>query len=364
MKRRSKVSGQRLKAQRPNASKFKHRSASKLTRTTPSVASEQGEIVRLTRELNEAREQQTATSVVLGVISSSGGELGPVFHAMLENATRLCEAKFGVLWRLDGEAFHTAATQGLPPALAKYLKRGPHWPGPETGLGRLLQTRACVQVLDASEDRAYAERDPMRTAAVELGGVRTFLVVPMLKEGAIVGAMSIIRQEVRPFTDKQIELVKNFAAQAVIAIENARLLNELRQRTTDLTERSADLTEALEQQTATSEVLQVISGSAGDVEPAFAAMLEKAVRICDATFGNIYRWDGEALHLVATRNTPPAFAEARSRLTLRPGSTSLIGRMLATKLWCTLPMLQQLKPTNNAFPRPLLPLKLAVFGPF
>ena len=119
--------------------------------------------------------------------------------------------------------------------------------------------------------------------------------------------------------------------QVVIAIENARLLNELRQRTTDLTERSADLTEALEQQTAASEVLQVISGSAGDVEPAFATMLEKAVRICDATFGNIYRWDGEALHLVATRNTPPAFAEARSRLTLRPGSTSLIGRMLATK---------------------------------
>ena len=157
------------------------------------------------------------------------------------------------------------------------------------------------------------------------------MIVPMLKENELVGAFMLARQEVRPFTDKQIELVTNFAAQAVIAIENARLLNELRQRTTDLTERSADLTEALEQQTATSEVLQVISGSAGDVEPAFATMLEKAVRICDATFGNIYRWDGEALHLVATRNTPPAFAEARSRLTLRPGSTSLIGRMLATK---------------------------------
>jgi GAF domain-containing protein len=151
-----------------------------------------------TTELSEAREQQTATSDVLRAISSSGGELGPVFQAMLENATRLCEAKFGVLWRVDGETFHTAATQGLPPALAKYLERGPHRPGPETGLGRLLKTRACIQVLDALEDRAYAERDPIRAAAVELGRVRTFLVVPMLKVGTIVGAMSIIRQEVRP----------------------------------------------------------------------------------------------------------------------------------------------------------------------
>jgi hypothetical protein len=105
-------------------------------------------------------------------ISSSGGELGPVFQAMLENATRLCEAKFGVLWRVDGETFYTAATQGLPPALAKYLERGPHRPGPKTGLGRLLKTRACIHVLDALEDRAYAERDPIRAAAVELGGVR------------------------------------------------------------------------------------------------------------------------------------------------------------------------------------------------
>ena len=197
MKRRSKVSGGRAKTRRPNASKRKHRGASKqATRITPSAAGEQGEIARLTRELNGAREQQTATSDILRVISSSGGDLGPVFQAMLENATRLCEAKFGVLWRVDGETFHTAATQGLPPALAKYLERGPHRPGPETGLGRLLKTRACIQVLDALEDRAYAERDPIRAAAVELGGVRTFLVVPMLREGTIVGAMSIIRQEV------------------------------------------------------------------------------------------------------------------------------------------------------------------------
>ena len=146
----------------------------------------------------------------------------------------------------------------------------------------------------------------------------------MLKDNELVGAFSIYRQEVRPFTEKQIELVKNFAAQAVIAIENARLLTELRQRTDDLTE-------ALQQETATSEVLQVISSSPGDLKPVFATMLEKAVRICDAKFGNIYRWDGEALHLVATHNTPPAFAEERRRSPYRPHPHYPIGQMVATK---------------------------------
>ena len=154
--------------------------------------------------------------------------------------------------------------------------------------------------------------------AVELGGVRTVVAVPMLKEDELIGVIAIHRPEVRPFTDKQIELVKNFAAQAVIAIENARLLNELRQRTDDLTERTSNLTEALEQQTATSEVLQVISSTPGDLQPVFATMLENAVRICDATFGNIYRWDGEALHMLASHNTPPAFAEDRRRSPYRP----------------------------------------------
>src|ERR1700726_3937637 len=132
----------------------------------------------------------------------------------------------------------------------------------------------------------------------------------MLKEKELIGGFTLSRHDVRPFTDKQIDLVKSFAAQAVIAIENARLLNELRQRTSDLTERTADLTEALEQQTATSEVLQVISSSPGDLQPVFATMLEKAVRLCDAKFGNIQRWDGDALHLVAMFNTPLAFTEA------------------------------------------------------
>jgi GAF domain-containing protein len=148
----------------------------------------------------------------------------------------------------------------------------------------------------------------------------------------LVGAFSIYRQEVRPFTEKQIELVKNFAAQAVIAIENARLLNELRQRTTDLTERTADLTEALEQQTATSEVLQVISSSPGDLEPVFAAMLENAVRICDANFGNVYRAEGDGLRSVATHNTPTVFAEAlRSSPYFSPGPKNPVRRMIKTK---------------------------------
>ena len=153
----------------------------------------------------------------------------------------------------------------------------------------------------------------------------------MMKEDELIGAFTLLRQEIRPFTDKQIELVQNFAAQAVIAIENARLLSELRQRTTDLTERTADLTEALEQQTATSAVLQVISSSPGDLEPVFASMLENAVRICDATFGNIYRWDGEGLHLLASHNTPPALVEARRHTPLRPGTNDPIGRMITTK---------------------------------
>ena len=170
----------------------------------------------------------------------------------------------------------------------------------------MVATKSVIHIVDMAAEQAYTKRDPTTVAAVELGRVRTFVAVPMLKENELIGGVTLCRQEVRPFTDKQIALVTNFAAQAVIAIENARLLNELRQRTTDLTE-------ALEQQTATSEVLQVISSSPGDLEPVFATMLENAVRICDAKFGNIYRWDGDALHLVATHNSPPAFAEARRR---------------------------------------------------
>ena len=180
---------------------------------------------------------------------------------------------------------------------------------PRAPLARLIETKEPVHVADLRSEPAYKASGfaPLVTL-IDSGGARTLLVVPMLKENKLVGAIAIYRQEVRPFTDKQIELVQNFAAQAVIAIENARLLNELRQRT-------RDLTESLEQQTATSEVLQVISSSPGDLEPVFATMLENAVRICDAKFGNIYRWDGDALHLVATHNTPPAFRRSTQAFT-------------------------------------------------
>ena len=197
----------------------------------------------------------------------------------------------------------------------------------------MLKANAVIHIADLARDERYIQkRDPEVVAAVELGGIRTFVAVPMLKDEKLIGAVILYRQEVRPFSDKQIELVQNFAAQAVIAIENARLLNELRQRTNDLSQRTTDLSEALEQQTAMSEVLQVISGSPSELQPVFATMLEKAVRICDATFGNVYRWDGETLHLVATHNTPPAFAEARRRsLRRRDGGNLTLTRILATK---------------------------------
>ena len=282
------------------------------------------ELRQRTDELTESLKQQTATSDILGIISGFPGELQPVFETILANAMRICEANFGIVHRLDGSAFHVQAAQGLTPEYAKLILRRPISPDPRNTLGRMLETKEPVHVADLTLEQAYLDREPIRVGVVEKGGARTLLSVPMLKETEVIGAIVIFRKEVRPFTDKQIDLVKNFAAQAVIAVENTRLLNELRQRT-------ADLTESLEQQTATSEVLQVISSSPGDPQPVFAAMLEKAVRITDATFGGLYRWDGDALHLVATHNTPAALAEYRRRSPWRPDPRSAAGRMVAAK---------------------------------
>src|SRR5262249_21426960 len=218
-----------------------------------------------TRELTESLAQQTATSDVLQVISSSPGDLNPVFQTILANATRICEANFANIYRWDGDGLSLVATQNTPLAYVEARRRLPMRPDPKTPLGRMVATRNVVQVADLAADECYIERIPASVAAVELAGVRTALAVPMVKENELVGGVTVYRQEVRPFTDKQIELVANFAAQAVIAIENARLLNELR--------------ESLQQQTATSEVLSVISSSPGELDPVFKAMLENATRI-------------------------------------------------------------------------------------
>jgi GAF domain-containing protein len=290
------------------------------------------ENARLLKELRESLQEQTAMAEVLQVISSSPGDLEPVFASMLEKAVRICDALFGNIRNWDGETFRLVGTHNTPPALAEARRHLPPLVSPPTPLGRMLASQRVIHITDLAADPAYTDqRAPATVAAVELGGVRTALLVPMLKENDVVGAFTLSRQEVRPFTDKQIALVTNFAAQAVIAIENARLLNELRQRTDDLSRRTIDITEALEQQTATSEVLQVIGSSPGDLEPVFSSMLENAVRICNATFGNIYRWDGEALLHVAGHNTPPAYAEARRRLPPRPSPRNPFGRMIKTK---------------------------------
>jgi GAF domain-containing protein len=283
------------------------------------------EVQARTRELSEALEQQTATSEVLQVISSSPGELKPVFDAMLEKATQVCDAKFGNMLLFEDGAFRTVALHNAPEAFAEARRRNPllrAYPG--TGLGRVMATKQTVQIADAQAEPAY-QADPDRVAFLRLAGARTFFTVPMLKEGELVGAIAIYRQEVRPFTDRQIELVNNFAAQAVIAIENTRLLNELRQRTDDLSE-------SLEQQTATSSVLRVISTSPGKLEPVFEALLANAVRVIGSTFGTMYLRQGDLFRVGAVHGAPPAYVETlKSEPLFRPGAETVLGRVARTK---------------------------------
>jgi GAF domain-containing protein len=251
-----------------------------------------------TRELSEALRQQTATSEVLKVISSSPGELEPVFQAMLENATKLCEASYGLMWLREGDAFRSAALHGdLPQTYLEQWRSGRLFrPGPHVLLSRVAISGQPLQVADLRTDASYLSGDPLPVAAADVAGVRTLLVVPMLRDKKVVGVIGIYRKEVKPFADKQIELVTNFAAQAVIAIENARLLSELR--------------ESLDRQTATAEVLKVISSSPGELTPVFDSVLANATQLCEASHGAMWIREGDGLRNVAFHGTlPEAFHE-------------------------------------------------------
>src|SRR5258706_529358 len=282
-------------------------------RLQESYADLENKVEQRTAELSETLQQQTATSEVLQVISSSPGELDPVFQTMLVSAMRLCEATHGVIWLREGDGFRSAALHGPYPEI--YIEQ---WrsgtlarPGPDAPISRAAQSGKAVQGADLSQPGAYRSGHPLPVPAVEVAGIRTVLSVPMFKDDICVGVFALSRREVRLFGDKQVDLVANFAKQGAIAIENTRLLKELRQRTDDLTE-------SLEQQTATSEVLQVISSSPGELQPVFQKMLENATRVCGANFGVMNLWDGESYNIAAQHNFPPAFAALRQHLLIRP----------------------------------------------
>jgi signal transduction histidine kinase len=282
------------------------------------------ENARLLNELRQSLEQQTATADVLRVISSSPGELEPVFQSMLENATRICEANFGTLFRFDGTNFHAAAQFNTPTALLEVqTRRGPFQPPPGSQVDHVMRTKRVSHTADYVAEGVYSP-------AARFGGARSLIAVPMLKDDSLIGVISIYRQEVRPFTDKQIALVQNFANQAVIAIENTRLLNELRQRTTDLTE-------SLEQQTATSKVLEVISRSAFDLQAVFETVAESSVRLCGAARAFIFRFDGELLRMVAAFNAPQGLKDFLSQNPIRPGRGSITGRAVLERRTIQIP---------------------------
>ena len=264
-------------------------------------------------------EQQTATSEVLGVISRSKFELQPILQSVVDTAMRLCRADQAVIFRQDNGVYRFAAGYSVNPEYLEIERQNPILPGPETVVGRAALSRSVARIDDAWTDPLYQKKRDAKIA-----GVRSMIGVPLMREGEPIGVIALARGRVEPFVEREIELVATFADQAVIAIENVRLFEAEQQRT-------RELTESLEQQTATSEVLKVISSSPGELQPVFATMLEKAVRICDAKFGNVYRWDGEALNMVAALNTPAAFAEAQKRSAFRPRPNSPISRMLATK---------------------------------
>jgi GAF domain-containing protein len=319
MRRRSGTSDETDKAQRRRTATLKRRNEPKAVRArSPSIADLQDELDRRTRERDEALEQQTATSEILASISGSMTDPQPVFDAIVRNLLRLLGTRFASVSLLHDNIIEMPAADGMP-GIQRLTQLYPRPLDDTTVGGQAMLSRQVVQY-------APIIGNPVVPATAQKiardFSYNSIISAPMIRQDKVFGAISAAHHESRAFDGKEIALINAFADQAVIAIENVRLF-EAEQR------RTAELTEPLEQQTATSEVLQTISSSPGDLQPVFATMLENAVRICDAKFGNIHRWDGDALHLMATHNTPPAFAEYRRRSAMRPIGN--IGRMIATR---------------------------------
>jgi len=280
-------SGQRVKD--PHANRTK---AAKVSTATPSIAGLQKQLNARSRELKEAREHQTAIAEVLQIINSSQGDLAPVFDGILQRAIRLCDAAFGNLWLYEGEKFDLVAAQGpFPSSYLEMLSQAGQHAGPHTAMRRAVLTQQTIQIPDYQLEQAYLDRDPVAVATAEVGNARTILAVPMVGEARALGVFFVYRQEVRSFSKRQIALLQSFAAQAVIAMENARLLTETR--------------EALEQQTATADVLRVISRSAFNLQAVLDTLVTSATQLCDADAGIIWLRKDDLFHAGAAAGFSP-----------------------------------------------------------